>query len=90
MCQGQFVWHDQVTTKFVQLHAVTPDGSVSMRARRLSRLAGLVLALAALAIPARAASGGGFTTMDYDWGAPSATVVVDTAPGSGAGSTLVP
>jgi hypothetical protein len=59
-----------------------------MRARRLSRLAGLVLALAALAIPAHAASGG-FSTLDYDWGAPSVSVV-DTAPASGAGSTTAP
>lgn len=61
-----------------------------MRARRLSRLAGLVLALAALAIPARAASGGEFSTLDYDWSAPSVSVVVDTAPASGAGSTTAP
>jgi hypothetical protein len=60
-----------------------------MRARRLSRLAGLVLALAALVIPALAASGG-FSTLDYDWSAPSVSVVVDTAPASGAGSTTAP
>ncbi|MDQ7903414.1 hypothetical protein RB614_02640 [Phytohabitans sp. ZYX-F-186] len=60
-----------------------------MRARWLSRLAGLVLALAALGIPARAASGG-FSTLDYDWGAPTVSSVVDIAPASGAGSTTAP
>ncbi len=63
-----------------------------MRARRLSRLAGLVLALAALAIPAYAASGGdGYSTMDFEWGAPAATSVVTTGwSGSGAGSAPLP
>jgi hypothetical protein len=61
-----------------------------MRARRLSRLAGLVLALAALGLPVRAASGG-YSTMDFEWGAPAATAVVSTgASGSGAGSVLLP
>jgi hypothetical protein len=62
-----------------------------MRARRLSRLAGLVLALAALGLPVGAASGG-FSTMDFEWGAPATTSVVVTtgASGSGTGSALLP
>jgi hypothetical protein len=40
-----------------------------MRARRLGRLAGLVLALA-VAIGVVTAGSGGFTTMEYDWSGP--------------------
>jgi len=60
-----------------------------MRARRLSRLAGLVLALAALGLPVlrSASGGGGYSTLDFDWGAPSANVVIYSTSGSGAGST---
>jgi hypothetical protein len=61
-----------------------------MRARRLSRLAGLVLALAALAIPVRAASGSdGYSTLDFEWSAPAAYGAVNTT-SSGAGSTVLP
>lgn len=62
-----------------------------MRTRRLSRLAGLVLALAALVLPALAASGG-FSTMDYDWSAPPSAVVVagSGSSGSGVGSAIAP
>ncbi|MFD0740657.1 hypothetical protein ACFQ1L_00725 [Phytohabitans flavus] len=43
-----------------------------MRARRLSRLAGLVLALAVTFGAAHwlGGSGGGFSTMEYDWSGP--------------------
>ncbi|GAA4437407.1 hypothetical protein GCM10023170_006640 [Phytohabitans houttuyneae] len=39
-----------------------------MRARRLSRLAGLVLALAVTLGVVAGWSGGGFSAMDYEWG----------------------
>lgn len=56
-----------------------------MRARRLSRLVGLVLALA-FAIGGVTGASGGFTTMEYTWGAAAAmeytwgVAPVDTTP----------
>ncbi|GAB3507938.1 hypothetical protein [Phytohabitans suffuscus] len=41
-----------------------------MRARRLSRLAGLVLALAVAIGAVTGWSGGGFSTMEFDWAGP--------------------
>lgn len=40
-----------------------------MRARRLGRLAGLVLALA-VAVGAVSGGSGGFTTLEYEWTGP--------------------
>jgi hypothetical protein len=42
-----------------------------MRARRLGRLAGLVLALAVAVGAVTGWAGGGFTTMEYEWTGPS-------------------
>ena len=50
-----------------------------MRARRLSRLAGLVLALA-VTLGVVAGWSGGFTTMEYEWGGPSVSVSTSGAP----------
>lgn len=61
-----------------------------MRAGRLGRLAGLVLTLTAVAAWVTVASGG-YTTMDFEWGAPASAVVVDSAvPSLGAGSVTGP
>jgi hypothetical protein len=58
-----------------------------MRTGRLGRLAGLVLALAAVVVISTVDSGG-FTTMDWDWTAVWTVPGVDDGSGAGAGSIL--
>ncbi|HEX6435055.1 MAG TPA: hypothetical protein VFZ87_12470 [Gemmatimonadales bacterium] len=58
-----------------------------MRTGRLGRLAGLVLALAAVVIISTVDSGG-FTTMDWEWSAVWTVPGVDTGSGAEAGSIL--
>lgn len=57
-----------------------------MRTGRLGRLAGLVLALAAVVVVSTVGSSGGFTTMDWDWSAVWTVPGVDSGSGAGAGS----
>lgn len=58
-----------------------------MRTGRLGRLAGLVLALAAVVVISTVDSGG-FTTMDWEWSAVWTVPGVDGGPEAGAGSIL--
>jgi hypothetical protein len=85
VCLAAWMWHDQGNLSLTRHIWSSPDRSDSMRAGRLGRLAGLVLALAAVVVVSTVGSGG-FTTMDWDWGAVWTVPGVDGGSGAGAGS----